>query len=385
MKQATLTALFAIASMASWGQDAWAVTILRSEGFSQGFAALGNDQFGWADTKACSWSGTAESFTNWQQFSDERSFITCRFGAVSGGVFALNSDDNAAIWVGGPTGLQILEPFADVTSGVNDIDADGPVGSMVQGGKLGQHLHAILWRNLTERIDLHPAGALYSIARAAAPGLQGGEFGPNGSSTTIHACLWRGTPESIVDLSPTAHTARVAGADGEIQAGELDAHACIWRGTPESLVDMHPAGATRSLCLDARSVYQVGFAAFKGNNHAAIWSGSKASFIDLHKALPKGYVFSQADAVSTALIPEPNRRTYTYRIDVVGSAVPEKGRFDGRTDTILWRLEGKLEVPGQGQLPPRVTRRIRIGKLGKLKFVIDFSKPIRTPVPRWAR
>lgn len=385
MIRATLSAILAFATLAAWGQDAWAVTILRSEGFSQGLAALGDEQFGWSATRACSWSGTADSFTNWQQFSGERSFITCAFGSLKGGVFALDSADNAAIWVGGPAGLQILEPLANVTSGVHDIDAEGPVGGMVQGTQPNRHFHAMLWRNLTERIDLHPAGALYSIARAAAPGLQAGEFGPNGSTTIIHACLWRGTPASIIDLSPTATTARVSSADGEIQAGEFDGRACIWRGTPESFVDLHPSGARRSSCADVRSVYQVGFASYKSGNHAGIWSGSKASFVDLHEALPAGYVSSQANGVSTKLIAEPNRRTYTYRIDVVGSAIPEKGRFDGRTDTVLWRLEGKLEATGAGKLPPRVARRIRVGKLGRLKFVIDFSRPIRTPVPRWER
>lgn len=385
MRRGLVTALFAFATLIATAQDGWTVIILCDDGTSEGRAISGDEQFGVFSVAACGWAGSEASFTSYAPSVLSSTAINGAFGLVKGGSFRMSgsgsgSEPNAAVWTGGPADFQILEPFVNIASSINSVSADGPVGFIEVNAPLGATSHARLWQNLTNAIDLHPTGAAMSIGRGASAGIQVGEFRPLAANTTLRACLWRGSAETFLDLSPTATDASAMAADGNIQAGFIDGHAGIWRGTPESFVDLQPTGASESACFGARSVYQVGKAVFKGLSHAGIWSGSKASFIDLHQALPKGYAQSQANAVSTKLTQTSPGR-YSYRIDVVGWAEPTNPK--NVRHAILWRLEGALTSKTGTKLPPRVTRRIRAGRLDNRKFVIDFSQPIREPIPRW--
>ncbi|MBV6458284.1 MAG: hypothetical protein HONBIEJF_01410 [Fimbriimonadaceae bacterium] len=380
MKRAAMMAIIACAGLATNAQDAWTATILRDSASSEARAISGDEQFGVFTMGACGWASSAASFTSYVPGSLTSSAINGAYAGVKGGFIATTGAlRNAAVWTGGQADFQILEPYVFIASEVNAVGVDGPVGSMGFDSPLGDTTHARFWRNLTNAIDLHPANATMSIARGAADGVQVGEFRPTSANTTVRACLWRGSPDAFIDLSPNASNASAMAADGEMQAGFVDGHAARWHGTAESFVDLHPSGASESACLGARGVYQVGKAVFKGFSHAAIWSGTQPSFIDLHSALPAGYQESQANAVSTKLTrTSPSR--YTYRIDVVGWARPTKS---ASRHAILWRLEGALTPAKGDKLPVRAARRIRAGRLANRRFVIDFSQPIREPIPRW--
>ena len=103
-------------------------------------------------------------------------------------------------------------------------------------------------------INLHPAGATESEAHGVHAGQQvGAAYAPGGIN---HACLWTGTAESRVDLTP-------AGADGD------------------------------SVAYGVHAGQQVGWALVSGQR-ASLWTGTAASWVDLHAFLPAGLHYSIA-------------------------------------------------------------------------------------------
>jgi hypothetical protein len=111
------------------------------------------------------------------------------------------------------------------------------------------------------------------------------------------ACLWHGTPESIVDLSPVGAAYSYGfGAYGNQQVGEVflgssdnPSHGAMWTGTAASFVDMHPPGATWSQVAAAWGGQQGGYASFSGSfspTRAGIWSGTAPSFVSIDPGAP---------------------------------------------------------------------------------------------------
>lgn len=74
--------------------------------------------------------------------------------------------------------------------------------------------------------------------------------------------------------------------------------AALWRGSPGSLVDLTPRGIADARALGCGGGYQCGsVSAGKQRAHAALWNGSAMSFVDLHALLPAPWNSSQALAV----------------------------------------------------------------------------------------
>lgn len=131
--------------------------------------------------------------------------------------------------------------------------------------------------------------ALDSSAESATVGLQAGQTG-------YKACLWTGTPESLVMLGPTGSgSSSVSDTSGNQQAGSAwfqnTQHAGYWSGTRASWVDLHPPGASQSSASATDGSQQGGSV----NSHAALWSGTAASWIDLH---PPGATTSEISAMA---------------------------------------------------------------------------------------
>jgi hypothetical protein len=78
-------------------------------------------------------------------------------------------------------------------------------------------------------------------------------------------------------------------------------HAALWRGTPESFVDLNPAGAGLSELRATCGSAQAGYANLVGLGvTAGFWFGTPESFVPLAPYLPPGYF--QSTATSVALV-----------------------------------------------------------------------------------
>jgi hypothetical protein len=169
----------------------------------------------------------------------------------------------------------------------------------------GLLLHASLWSgSAASWVDLHPPGAMQSVANAVANGQQGGWsccFPPvvSGGGVVNHPVLWNGTAASWTDLSPTGSSGVVAAMFGGLQVGTSDIqshdHAGVWAGTAASWLDLHPASTLASTGVDTDGTQQVGYALIDGNTRASLWSGSAGSWVNLH---PNAALASRALSVN---------------------------------------------------------------------------------------
>jgi hypothetical protein len=141
---------------------------------------------------------------------------------------------------------------------------------------------AALWNGSAGSwVDLHPAGANWSEARATAGGQQAGAAGDR-------ACIWTGTAASIVYLQPLGVDRSFAySTDGTHQAGFVETakrrKASLWSGTAVSLVNLDPHSSVRSEAYAVADGQQVGYAFLgSGTSNAILWKGTAASYVNLH-------------------------------------------------------------------------------------------------------
>ena len=214
---------------------------------------------------------------------------------------------HAMLWNGSAGSATDLNPPGMYESAVQSI------GSHVQVGwakpSLFGSAHAFLWKDKSSTaVDINPATCVQSWAAAVSGGFQGGYGYTTGYA--IHALLWSGTSASAVDLHPTALGANasyvyaVDAARGQ-QVGAVEIgvplapqyHACLWKGTAASALDLNPSGCTASEALAVRGGLQAGYGTISGHNHALLWRGTAASALDLHAFLPSNYIISVAQAI----------------------------------------------------------------------------------------
>ncbi|GIK16152.1 MAG: hypothetical protein BroJett003_11160 [Planctomycetota bacterium] len=126
-----------------------------------------------------------------------------------------------------------------------------------------------------------------------------------------HAAIWRGTPESFVDLHhPSASWTEAYATDGEFQGGRakiprpvLQMHACLWRGTAESFVDMHPEGAKSSVIRGMAPGVQVGEALFDTRHRAVLWHGTPESVVVMSsEASYNSYLYATTGTIHVGYI-----------------------------------------------------------------------------------
>lgn len=204
-----------------WGSEATACSGNQQVGFG---GTLGTTSKGTrinpGPTQAMLWSGSASSFVN---LNPQGYYSSLAYG-VSGGrqvgeadpidpVTGLDIGSHAVVWSGTAASIVDLNPpgFAgSVARAISGLQAVGQGAGPATGGAA----HALLWDVGTGGyVDLHPANGPYSLTVAyGTNGTQqvgygfvpdpsgpfNGVFNQNGY---VHALLWTGTPDSVVDLN----------------------------------------------------------------------------------------------------------------------------------------------------------------------------------------
>lgn len=224
----------------------------------------------------------------------------------------------AALWweAGSRRNFYPVGPTISAAYGISSVWVCGAIETALTASQ------ATLWKlsgdSSEPPVSLQPAGnetpsqALAIMgASASSPGLQCGLIGDRGQR---HATLWQGTPESLVDLHPAGAIESVALALApSLQGGfvitassaEVDTlHAGVWAGTAESFIDYHPDdpiftnsrinGLAEGIAVGSAWVGPDGVA----DGRAFAWLGSKNDTVNLHSYLPEAYIGSRANAVA---------------------------------------------------------------------------------------
>jgi hypothetical protein len=134
--------------------------------------------------------------------------------------------------------------------------------------------------------NLHPAGAISSLATGGSGARQVGSVQLGPTVGHFRAALWNSTASTWVNLHPpgTVYSLGYA-ADANQQVGEVYTdglpRAGLWTGTAASWVNLHPVGPSSSGALAVGDGQQVG-RTFSGGYNAALWTGTAASYVNLN-------------------------------------------------------------------------------------------------------
>jgi hypothetical protein len=222
------------------------------------------------------------------------------------GTCTLGSTGNpqAGYWRGS---AQSWTPLADPTQQSYTVGADGAqqVGIF--------NAHASLWRGTPDsRVDLDPGPASGSISSVAGDVRGAVQVGTIGLLFDLHhAGLWHGTAGSFVDLHPPgAVDSRALKTDGVLQGGAVawtgsSFHAAIWNGMPGSVVDVNPAGASVSWVRGMAPGLQVGYADFSWGTSAALWRGTAESFVNMNPpGMTTALFYATTGRVHAGILPQ---------------------------------------------------------------------------------
>lgn len=258
------------------------------------------------------------------------SFFNASGGEVVGNVVSSNLPrvfDDGLLWKDTGPPITLTPPGASSSSvAVTD-------GSQQVGASTFQSLHATLWSGSSaSAIDLHPAnlnGILYSAAGGLCPSQQVGfgQFvgGPSPGGTMPHALLWSGSAASAVDLHP-ASVANVVGStatatDGVHQVGQVwygqylsgqfagdIIHAAVWSGTADTMVDLNPKNnaigsvqffKTEAVAVSGNEEVGQGQVVGTSDEEPLLWHGTAASAVDLRPSgTPFGSTFFKVNATN---------------------------------------------------------------------------------------
>ncbi|MFN0131982.1 MAG: hypothetical protein ACKVW3_05560 [Phycisphaerales bacterium] len=260
----------------------------------------------------------------------------------------LNS--HASLWSGTP---QSRVELSEAASAALAIAGNQQVGWTFAG----IYEFAAMWRGSSASyVNLHPTGALTSVATATDGTLQGG-YVAYGGGTSIQAVLWNGSSTPIAFLNPPASSSRVLGMVPGQQVGwtqfvEQNTHAALWSGSAESWIDLNPAGSVRSVAHATAGSVQAGLYYTPGSSfsRACVWYGTPESVVNLHALLPPGYLNSVAYAVSVVdgityvggIATRDFQRTEAFCLDAraVAGAGGGAGRRGGVGDEAAKELTG---------------------------------------------
>ena len=190
---------------------------------------------------------------------------------------------------------------------------------------------------------------------------QGVQVGGIGGGRWRHACLWRGTSASFVDLHPSDEAitgSEALGAGDSQQVGHVWdqsslQRAALWSGSGNSYVNLAPAGFVRSTAWRCARGLQVGWAAEKEMGmlvRAILWGGDASDFIDLQQFVPEPWNVSQA-----------------FDLDVDGDTLrilgnAQQAQMQGKYEVnageqpLMWEMKLLVaEPPARRELAPAVT------------------------------
>lgn len=212
----------------------------------------------------------------------------------------------AAMWSGTAGTFVDLHP----TGAIQSVAWGAGDGQQVGSALIGMSNRASLWSGSANSwVDLHQQGWVTSEALDVHAGQQVGRATFSGAGPTS-AILWNGTAASFVNLTPPmTGSARVNGTDGVQQVGlwtpQFVSVAAMWSGTAASHVDLHPPSTVLSEALAVSNGQQVGFARLpvpqpggSTTDVASLWTGSAASWVNLN---PAGSSSSRASGVHNGI------------------------------------------------------------------------------------
>jgi hypothetical protein len=178
------------------------------------------------------------------------------------------------------------------------------VGFGVPKVKKGEHAkdRALLWQGSNEVFVLRSSADADATSFGTDGEFQVGSIGNK-------AALWRGPDsEPVIIGGDKGYSEAHAVRDGE-QVGTLwkgmCARAAMWKGTPDSLIDLTPNGFQSAWAADCAGGFQVGYVKKKDltpsgsssmNTRAAVWNGTN-EFFDLQTLLPAPWNTSAATSI----------------------------------------------------------------------------------------
>ncbi len=167
---------------------------------------------------------------------------------------------------------------------------------------------ALFWRPDGTMVELPPAEPGGEATACATDGAW--VAGNTALSGGRRAALWPADGSRVIVLGEERSMSAASGvADGE-QVGvrwmRKGSAPVLWRGTAESLIDLTPVGHETGFASGCARGHQVGYVQVKANiaaghgsmaTRAALWRGDAASFVDLHAMAPAPWNASTATAI----------------------------------------------------------------------------------------
>jgi hypothetical protein len=244
------------------------------------------------------WSGSAGSAVDLNPSFARWSYIYGAAGTqqVGFGVSGVGTAEKrfAVLWQGSAASGVPLHPSTGYTSSFAlATDGSRQVGYVLpEGGRL----RAVMWRGTAESmVDLTPPG----FWTAQAQGFLGEYVVGNASaslSDSTHAVLWTRPDNGVTILGPVGSHLEATG--GGQAVGWLGlGRAYVWTGPDGSGVELHPAGKLWSYALATNGRQQVGYIDNGTNVNAALWSGTADSYVDLQALLPPGFSNTHATGI----------------------------------------------------------------------------------------
>lgn len=283
-----------------WTGSAASVVDLSPAGFSRSRALATTDthQVGFArvnvnngQTHAILWSGTAASAIDLNPPGFTFSSATGVSGDAQVGSGSMMSDANAThalLWRGSAASVVDLNPDGYTITRAAGVQGNSVIG-WGGGPATSNTYHALLWPDGTANnyIDLYPIGSGY--IEMIPVDISGNSQVGAGRTTLVHrnALLWYGSAASMVVLNPVGvDNCSANGVFGNTQVGNCElgstgvVHAKLWQGSADSIVDLNDAAialipnAIGSNALDIDENGNITGYVLDANSraHAVMWS-----------------------------------------------------------------------------------------------------------------
>lgn len=290
------------------------------------------------------WNGTPQSVVNLAPQGVRFGEVLAADGPFQGGFVvasAVGIPQAAALWSGSADSYVSLRPIGAEVSVVRGMKSGQQVGDASTDPYVRR---AALWNGTAQSYQsLHQAGWLQSIAYATNGSTQVGVVEDGNDRKT--AAMWHGSAESFIDLG-AGHEgrSRALAVSGNEQAGyhgdedqwdyiesqiPAGGQPALWHGTPESLIDLTPTWSSGfGAILSTIGGIEVGYATSQPNfaRHATLWFGTADGALDLHAFLPGNGDYAMSWA--TALTRDGDR------LDITGMA----GNTNWQFDAVLWTV-----------------------------------------------
>jgi hypothetical protein len=221
---------------------------------------------------------------------------------VAGLWYTPNHDERALVWTRNGDAMRAVELHPDKWQKSNAVACSD--GQQIGYGYVKfakDPCRALLWNGSRESLIVltGPDPSVEVMGNGVSAGVQVGTYG---GSVRKHACMWRGSAGSFIDLHPDGSLVgsdATAAGDGQ-QVGiawdeELAGRAALWSGSSETFRNLGPDGFVRSHASHCARGFQAGWVARKDRGmliRAALWNGAAEDWLDLQDFLPDPWTAS---------------------------------------------------------------------------------------------